>query len=288
MRALRPGLSLGLACALLPFAACYSSYGLSSDGVADAGRDAGSSRDAAASTSCAPDDARAIVCPSFVCDDVGAWQWNGDRCFYVACGACEGTDCAAGAPTQAACERNHVGCEACLCRATGGDGLFWAQECGHYECGRPVPAICEVGFAVCDCGLSRSFAPGVGCVPDAACPSGPPVLPREQRCTETGGRWANLCCDSVCGEPCAAACAADACDCGPGRISDEARGCIESSRCFTRTLDEICGPSARCEAETICCQSCGGAGCVGDSRCRAPTCDADPLTDECGNRLDAP
>lgn len=291
--------SFALACcaalALGSLTGCYSSYtrdpGAPGDGGVDAGRrdagrDLGSLFDGSVAPSCAPQDAREIICPSFVCDDVGAWYWSGDRCEYMACGACEGTDCGAGALTEGQCVGVHASCVPSLCRATSGDWLFWARECGHFVCGSPVPAICEVGFPVCDCGLTRVFDPLLGCV-EGMCGEIDP-LAHDILCTSTGGNWDAICCDTVCGQRCELPCAAPACDCGPMRVFDPVRGCIEAVRCFERRAGETCGPGARCETGTICCQSCGGAGCFGDPICRAPVCDSDPHTDQCGNRDDVP
>lgn len=282
------------AAALLALAGCYASHGRPPEAAGDAGvdvgrRDAGrygGPPDLGMTPSCAAQDARAVVCPTLFCDDVGAWHWNGDRCVYIECGACEGTDCGAGAITEGECFRSHASCVPSLCRASGGEWLFWAQECGHRECGYPVPELCEAGFPICDCGLSGVFDAARGCV-DGMCGEIDP-LPRDLLCTSTGGRWDAICCDTVCGQRCELPCAAPACDCGPSRIFDLARGCVETSRCFERTRGETCGPGARCEAGTICCERCGGAGCFGDPVCAAPTCDSDAHTDECGNRDDLP
>jgi hypothetical protein len=63
---------------------------------------------------------------------------------------------------------------------------------------------------------------------------------------------------------------------------------VEASRCFERGAGETCAEGARCGGGTICCQTCGGAGCVGPATCRVPVCDDDEDTDLCGNNLLAP
>jgi len=260
-------------------------------GRLDAGSvDLGAAPDAGPRGSCDPQDARELACPDpgALCDGPDTWQWNGDRCVPIACGACEGADCTTDFTTQSECEAAHASCEATACRASGGDWLFWAEECDHYRCGRPTPAVCIRGIPVCDCGPQRIFDAARGCVADVSCTMEPPIPNREIQCTGSGGTWENICCDTVCGVFCGDDCAAPACNCGPGRVFEEGRGCIESSRCFDAAPGAHCEPRGRCGGGTICCQDCGGAGCSGDATCRAPTCDADPLVDECGNRRDAP
>lgn len=237
-------------------------------------------------SSCRAEDATAMTC-ALTCDGPPSWHWNGDRCAPIDCGACVGDDCAPAPHTEAECVSAHATCEASLCRATGGDWLWWAEECGHRVCGAPVLATCEAGFAICDCGPSESFVPGFGCQTDASC-GDPPPRTREILCTDTGGSWENICCDTTCGVRCAAECLAPACNCGAMRIFDDARGCREDAECFEPALGASCPSGARCPDGTICCDTCGGAGCSGMPTCRAPVCDADPTIDECGNNLLAP
>jgi hypothetical protein len=160
--------------------------------------------------------------------------------------------------------------------------MWWAEECGHYECGFPVPATCLVGAPACDCGLDRAFVAGVGCriVPD--CGAIDP-LPEDELCAATGGSWENICCHTECGVPCPLPCISPACNCGPDRVFDPVRGCVVDVSCMERTSGETCNERSRCEGGTICCQSCGGAGCFGDPICSYPVCDDDPFIDECGN-----
>ena len=249
------------------------------------GVDAAIGFDAGPRGSCDADDAHGEICRDVLCDGPGTWHWNGDSCFWIDCGACEGEDCGRSFSSEEACRAAHATCEATLCRDTGGSWMFWAEECEHFTCGRPAPAVCVVGRPVCDCGPHMAFDPASGCVP-ADCPELPP-LPREQLCTSTGGAWEPICCDTTCGDFCAAACLAPACNCGPGHVMDAVRGCIESVECFERARGESCDPRARCEGNTICCDRCGGAGCAGTPTCVDPTCDVDPHTDSCGNRDDA-
>lgn len=236
---------------------------------------------------CDAQDARAEVCPDILCDGPGTWHWRGDACFWIDCGACQGEDCDESWGSESECEAAHATCEATLCADTGGRWLWWVEECEHHVCAVAPPATCLVGRPVCDCGLFERFEPGVGCVPDDTCPIPEPVT-REELCTGTGGTWGPYCCDAVCGVRCDLECAALACDCGPGRVMDEARGCIDGARCHERLLGESCDHASRCESGTICCDACGGAGCSGMPVCATPTCDDDPLVDECGNRLDTP
>jgi hypothetical protein len=140
-----------------------------------------------------------------------------------------------------------------------------------------------VPFPVCDCGAHRSFdAARGGCYDDTSCPIAEPIS-REELCTGSGGMWEPICCDTVCGVGCDADCALPACDCGDGRVFDEARGCRDGARCHERSVTESCEGDARCEPGTICCEHCGGAGCFGPPTCQPPLCDDDPTTDECGN-----
>lgn len=247
--------------------------------------DSGLPPDAGPRGSCDAQLASSAVCPEVLCDGPSTWYWNGDSCFAIECGACEGADCGSGSGSEDGCMAAHASCEPALCTTSGGDWLWWAEECGHFSCGFPPPVDCILGMPVCDCGAGRSFEAGVGCVA-ADCPEVDP-LPRNVACTSSGGTWAPICCDTVCGIPCAAACLADACDCGPGRVFDSLRGCIDATRCHEPLEGESCGPESRCEGSSICCARCGGAGCF-ESTCTVPVCDADPHTDSCGNRDDVP
>lgn len=251
----------------------------------DAGSDAGPPVDAGPAAACDPDDAASEPCAS-LCDGPSRYYWNGDRCFSIDCGACRGDDCGtAGFTSLEECEAAHATCEATLCRSTGGEWQFWSEECGHFVCGVAPPATCESGFPVCDCGPSHSFDPELGCFEDD-CPTVDPSTP-EELCVGTGGSWEAICCDTECGDFCPLLCAEMACNCGPGRVF-EARGCAEASRCFERMQDETCTDDSRCADGTICCQSCGGAGCAPTSTCRVPVCDDDETIDMCGNNLLAP
>ncbi len=247
------------------------------DGGADATTDAGV-RDL-----CDPEDARVEFCPASLCDGPSSWHWDGDHCFEADCGTCRGSDCDAGAVSLAECQAAHASCDVSLCRDTGGTWAWWRPVCGPYRCGVAPPADCEVASPGCGCGSSGQFVPGVGCQPDTACPELPPV-PEETLCTSTGGAWSvGICCPTVCGVPCAAACAAPACDCGPTEIFDPDRGCEVGQRCVERLLGESCAADSRCEDGTICCDSCGGAGCAGTPTCKVPVCSDDPNIDSCGN-----
>lgn len=237
--------------------------------------------------SCDADDAQHILCPEFLCDGLPTWHWNGDECFAIDCGACTGDDCDRTFLSREACESAHDGCDASLCRATGGTWRFWAEDCG-YRCGFEAPIDCLVGGPSCDCGVGQNFVPGVGCETDPSCPIFEMPIPSEL-CEGTGGEWGNFCEDSVCGVRSAAECLAEACHCpGETQIFDEVRGCVDGEVCFRPAIDAPCIPDrSRCPGAAICCENCGGAGCFG-AQCELPTCDDDPDTDICGNNLLAP
>lgn len=262
---------------------CASSHGMVGEDAGAAAPDAFFVLDAGFAGTCEADDARRELCPDAFCRAAPRWYWNGDDCFPIECGACVGADCdVRGAGSEAECLAAHASCESVQCRATGGEWHWWGEECGHFVCGRAPARDCLVGGPFCDCGPWRSFGPS-GCFDDM-CPTEEPVT-RETLCTNAGGTWSGICCDTVCGEYCPLACAEMACDCGPGRVFDEARGCVESVRCYERAAGESCDGQTRCEAGTICCDGCEGPGCTGAQACRAPVCDGDPNTDACGADL---
>ncbi|MBX3247737.1 MAG: hypothetical protein KF901_11210 [Myxococcales bacterium] len=201
---------------------------------------------------CDAEDARPMVCPELICDGPGTIHWDGEACVVIGCGECVGADCATSWPSLEECERAHAGCEPPLCRGTGGEWRFWAEDCGHWWCGFPPPFDCLVGGPVCDCGRGRRFEEGRGCVSiERECPTSEPVT-REELCRGTGGAWEGICCDTECGRPCPFLCAQPACDCGPWRVFDEVRGCVEATRCFEPRLGERCGGRSRCEPGTFC------------------------------------
>lgn len=285
------------ACLLL---ACGSAHRLG-DGGTDAGFDSdagsldgGSPRDAAVGPvdagprgACDAEDAHADICPEVLCDGPSSWHWNGERCFEIDCGACRGTECERATFSRTECETAHATCEPVLCRGTGGTWLWWAELCGHYECGQEPPEICEVGAPGCDCGSGHVFVPGIGCELDPGCPEVDP-LPADLLCTSTGGTWDALCCHSECGIPCALACASPACNCGPMQVFHPERGCEVGQRCMEPLVGEACDGGSRCQDATICCDTCGGAGCAGTPTCRVPVCDDEPAIDTCGNDSRAP
>jgi len=246
--------------------------------------DAPSLLDASRPTDCDAMRVTAAPCRA-ACDGPPAWYWVGERCARFGCGECVGEDCGLGANSEAACRAAHAGCEPELCRSTGGQWLFWVEECDHYQCGVPVPATCLSGAPVCDCGAGQSFVRGEGCRPDVACLEPRPTA--ESLCRSTGGTWENVCCPSRCGVPCSAECLAPACTCGPLQIFDEARGCVDAAECRDqRAAGQSCSlgtDSLRCADDLICCQSCGGAGCSGEPTCREPVCDSTGTLDICGN-----
>jgi len=275
---------------LLVLGGCGASHGRAEgddagtvDDAAVMRRDGGPRPDAGPPSSCDPDDAAAVTCPEYLCDGPSTWHWNGESCFAIDCGACAGADCDRGTVSMADCISAHALCTPSLCQSTGGAWLWWAELCGHYECGRPPPEICETGYPGCDCGSFRRFVDGVGCVDEPECPIPEPATPAEL-CRATEGTWTrSLCCHTTCGAVCPALCDSDACDCGPWRVFDEGRGCIDSPLCHERRVGGACDGAVRCEAGMICCLRCSGIGCPGPAVCQTPVCDADPYTDECGN-----
>src|SRR5688500_17484697 len=89
---------------VLLLAACTDSHGADDGGdscgacVFDADLlDAGPLDAGPPPASCAPDRAASMICPDLLCDGPGTWHWNGDACFWIDCGACEGEDCATSA-----------------------------------------------------------------------------------------------------------------------------------------------------------------------------------------------
>lgn len=239
--------------------------------------------------SCAADDARGEICPDAICDGFDNYAWDGERCFRIDCGTCEGSDCGSLPTSLEACRAAHATCVPEQCRATGGEWLFFTEECEHYVCGNPQPVACIVGMPVCNCGSGRSFSPGSGCFDDATCPEVDP-LPPETLCGDTGGTWTpGICCHTTCGVMCDDDCAAPGCVCGPMEVFDSLRGCVPGLECYEREAGETCTLAhTRCGEGLLCCAHCGGAGCSPDSTCEAPTCDGDPTIDECGNNLLAP
>jgi hypothetical protein len=256
------------------------------DGADGARGDTAVPRDAAVGT-CDAARVEVTLCPDVACDEGPQWYWNGDSCFPIECGACTGPDCESGIFEESECLAAHAECDASLCRDTAGTWRWWAEECDHWLCGSPQPVTCEVGRAVCDCGAHRRFDPELGCVDDTSCPIAEPISD-EELCEVSGGAWENICCHTDCGDFCPEECLAPACNCGPGKVFEAARGCVEASHCFEREEGETCAESARCQGGTICCQTCGGVGCVGPATCRFPLCDDDENIDLCGNNLLAP
>ncbi len=304
--------ALGLTPALLAslaLAACDSSHGRGD--VTDGGRgardsgsapvdsgapdsgarvDSGSGVDAGSPVvTCEPDDASAAICPDALCDGPPTYHWDGSRCLPIECGACVGVDCASGSSSLAACESAHAACEGLLCRRTMGQWTWWRPECGHRVCGAATLELCESPYPVCDCGPGRNYFEGVGCRVDPLCGEIDP-LDDDAACRSTGGTWGSFCCHSECGDACTEDCVSPACDCGPMRVFEPGRGCVEHARCWERRVMQTCDAmrGAQCEGGSVCCQRCGGAGCFGPALCQAPLCDSDELTDVCGNRLDVP
>lgn len=259
-------------------------------GLVDAGAlpDGGDLDGGVAPQPCTPQDAHEVTCPSAICDGLDSYAWDGERCVRIDCGTCMGADCGHLATSLETCEAAHAACVPELCRATGGEWLFYTEECHHYVCGNPQPSECLIGMPVCNCGDGRSFDATTGCFDDASCPVVDP-LPPQTLCTSTGGAWmTGICCNTHCGQFCDLDCVADACACGPLQVFDPVRGCVDDAACHVHTVGQECNPQIRCQDGLICCQHCGGAGCDPTMTCEAPVCDADPNVDECGNNLLAP
>jgi hypothetical protein len=113
--------------------------------------------------------------------------------------------------------------EETLCLDSGGE---WEESsCGHYACGEP-PA-CTAIFPGCDCGPTRTFEPGLGCVENASCGD-----PEERAlCEDTAGYWdLGSCGHHQCGEPPMCDAIIPGCNCGEGRsFGDE--GCADDPAC---------------------------------------------------------
>ena len=131
--------------------------------------------DAGIRASCVAAEAQAAVCQEAICEEEPRWYWNGDSCYPIECGTCEGPDCGKGYENQSLCLDAHRHCEATLCQESGGTWQWWTGKCSHYRCGIEGPGDCLAGRPVCDCGLNRRFDSELGCVVDRSCP--PPEPP---------------------------------------------------------------------------------------------------------------
>jgi hypothetical protein len=274
--------------------------------------------------------------------------WDGRGCFeLLGCSSCVGPDCAGAFVSVEECEAVHAGCDAVLCRTTGGRPHASGVDPCVFTCGLPdpPPGICDATAIPCDCGPGRSFATGAGCLDDPACDE--TVL-----CTLSGGTWhpesdgaaSYLCgtlrpcdaflCDPACdcgttrnfaeglgcvpdlacpgadpasicratggripecreGGPCPcefdcgvaqSVCVAPGCDCGSYRRFDEALGCVYDAGCVLRGVGDPCagGPSSRnCRAGLVCCSGCGMP--LECPHCSIPCCPDNPtcMEDAC-------
>ena len=61
--------------------------------------------------------------------------------------------------------------------------------------------------------------------------AGPRFQTPAAACVQTGGAWQTICCHTVCGGYCGAACAELACACGSNQRFDETLGCVDDARC---------------------------------------------------------
>jgi hypothetical protein len=219
--------------------------------------------------SCEPMAAAIDLCAVAVCAPVTAAFWDGSVCVPVHCN-CTGPECAVYA-TVAACQAAHASCDAALCTATGGAWFNRPEWCGHFECGVPSSQACDQATPACDCGASRVFGPGVGCVDGPLCEIIATVAP-DVLCANTGGEWMlGICAPTTCGRFSDLDCALPACACGELEVFDADRGCIRSPTCEVRLLGEACTTTGLC-ADSVCCLD---GGISADASCVAPLC-SDP------------
>ncbi len=163
--------------------------------------------------------------------------WNGRTCFdFIGCG-CLGDGCSDSYRSPEECEAVHAGCEASLCRSSGG---MWFTEsaglCG-FKCGALEHIACESPFDSCRCEPGRTYNPGIGCVDDGCT--------IKELCKATLGQWHHVdeChCYFVCGlEALCDDCPdEDVCNCGPHRNYDPALGCVPDEGCAPASDEEKC------------------------------------------------
>lgn len=239
-------------------------------------------------------------CDGSLCTDTGGTWIPGLTCLtcgHFVCGEAPpedccgpGCDCGPGrtfVPGSGCAPDGSCTAEA-LCRAT--DGIWYDEEpcgpCGHYHCGEPpMLGCCSPG---CDCGASRVFQEGVGCVVSEEC--GPT---RQDICTTTGGTWhpdapCGPCGDYICSDPSGDACCDAGCDCGPYRVYEPDVGCVHSSACFDRRMGESCSGSSHgsnCRPGLVCCAV---SGVMASMQCVAPCCEDDLSCMEDGCPLPPP
>ncbi len=112
----------------------------------------------------------------------------------------------------------------CFCEATG--GTWDVRSCGHYECGSPPP--CAAIIPGCDCGTSRSFRAGVGCMDDPLCD----CTDARCECENTGGTWdVSTCGHYVCGVRPSCEAIIPGCDCGASSSFRTRGGCQLDGAC---------------------------------------------------------
>jgi hypothetical protein len=204
-------------------------------------------------------------------DPPARYFWNGYRCEqFRLCAICEGEDCDRLGSLEY-CEASARTCKPQLCAATGGE-WFRDAGCGDTVCGLPPPLFCLRPADLCDCGPSKRFEEGTGCVYDATCTA-------EQACNATGGRWV-LTSGIVCGEP------VDGdgdsgrpgftCACGRGRrfdvgtVTTGAVGCLGGDvDCAEANAEDLCATTGG-SWENICCPTRCGDECLAE--CLAPAC----------------
>ncbi len=234
------------------------------------------------------------VCDSTLCRDTGGFWIPEDLCGpcgHMECGlpnpepCCEaGCDCGAGRSFFAGrgCDEDPSCSRESLCIAT--SGTWYPEEpcgpCGDYHCGTPsMLPCCDAG---CDCGASRNFVEGRGCVLDDEC-----TFDAGDLCTRTGGTWypdapCGPCGHYICGEPSGDACCDEGCDCGPARNFDGERGCVHDEECIKRGEGSSCtrsGSSSNCRPGLVCCENCGAYSCP---TCMTPCCEESGMCMEDG------
>jgi hypothetical protein len=240
------------------------------------------------------------TCDSTLCRETGGFWIPADLCGpcgHMECGmpnpeACcsAGCNCGAGRSFFAGlgCDDDPSCTRESYCIAT--SGTWYPEEpcgpCGDYHCGEPsMLPCCDEG---CDCGNSRNFVEGEGCVRDEECARDAGDL-----CTRTGGTWypnegCGPCGHYACGQPPMDACCDEGCDCGPMMNFDEERGCIPDESCIKREVGEWCwgsGSSSSCRPGLVCCDTCGFAPCPA---CAIPCCEESGICMEDGCPMPTP
>lgn len=150
-------------------------------------------------------------------------------------------------------------CPAALCDAL--PRWYWdGERCFEVDCGACTGPDCGAGVESRErCELEHG-----ACAPE--------------RCRDTGGTWmfwAEECEHRICGNPSLADCevGVPVCDCGPYRVFDDVRGCVEPDpacgRLPERSREALCRATGG-SWEGICCDTVCGAFCP--LACASPAC----------------